>query len=90
MNRFLVVLVTVCSVFAEALSQTPSNHNDQPDRQITAAQADPSKPNSGRISDFIVGPEEVLLINVCHEPDFTVTAKVRSDGKISFHSIRET
>jgi polysaccharide export outer membrane protein len=84
MNRFLVALLTVCSIFAEALSQAPSNNGDQPNRRTSTAQTDQSDPDSGPVPDFIIGAEDVLFINVWHEPDFTVTVKVRSDGKISF------
>jgi polysaccharide export outer membrane protein len=35
------------------------------------------------VQDFVIGPEDVLMINVWREPDFTTKAVVRPDGKIS-------
>ena len=50
----------------------------QPD---TGAAVDPDK--------YLVGPEDVLLIKVWREPDFTLPVAVRPDGKITMPLIGE-
>ena len=84
MNRFLVVILTICSVYNEGLSQSAPKYVAQPNVEASAPLTDKTVPASGPVSDFVIGSEDVLFINVWHEPDFTVTVKVRSDGKISF------
>ena len=84
MNRFLVALLTIGNVYTQAQAQdhfpglTPSEGRNAAPTQKTSP--NPRLP----VGDFIIGAEDVLFINVWHEPDFTVTVTVRSDGKISF------
>src|SRR5262249_26412862 len=86
MNRFLIALLTLGCGCTQALSQ------DHPTTLTSNVRANDvpttkSSPNSNSmppVSAFIIGPEDVLSINVWHEPDFTLRATVRSDGKISF------
>src|SRR5215475_4454886 len=48
------------------------------------AQSTQDQPKSiETVQDFVIGPEDVLMINVWREPDFTTKAVVRPDGKIS-------
>ncbi len=83
MNRFLIALLTIGSACTEALSQNRSaTFTPEP---TNAAPVPQTSPNSRLpATDFAIGSEDVLFINVWHEPDFTVTATVRSDGKIGF------
>lgn len=39
--------------------------------------------------DFVIGPQDVLAINVWHEPEFSRSVPVRPDGKISLPLIGE-
>jgi polysaccharide export outer membrane protein len=84
MNRFLIALLAIGSAYTEALLQNDSRSFTPADR-ANAAPTHETSPNSALpVADFIIGAEDVLFINVWHEPDFTVTATVRSDGKITF------
>ena len=47
---------------------------------VSAATSVPSKP---LVSDYIIGPEDVLAVNVWKEPEVSRTLPVRPDGKIS-------
>jgi len=47
-----------------------------------AEQVQQNPPTQG-VPDFIIGAQDVLAINVWREPDFTVRAVVRPDGRIS-------
>jgi polysaccharide biosynthesis/export protein len=89
MNRFLIALLTIGNIYTQAQAQdhfpglTPGEGGD-------AARTHETSPKSRLpVGDFIIGAEDVLHINVWHEPDFTVTVTVRSDGKISFPLIRD-
>jgi polysaccharide export outer membrane protein len=57
-------------------SASPPNPNatDKPP-ESSAAAVDPSK--------YLIGPEDILFIKVWREPDFTLPAAVRPDGKIT-------
>ncbi len=46
--------------------------------------APPRLPNNPAVSnDYIIGPEDLLAINVWHEPEISRSVPVRPDGKIS-------
>src|SRR5215831_19955586 len=84
MNRFLVVLLSISSMYA-GLWQSSSSDIAVPNRHSSAVPDEHAHQKATlSLPDFIIGSEDVLFINVWHEPDFTVTVKVRSDGKISF------
>src|SRR5215467_3267968 len=84
MNRFLIALLTICKVYAGGLSQTSSSDIVNPNPRSSSEINERTQQKSSPIADFIIGSEDVLFINVWHEPDFTVTVKVRNDGKISY------
>jgi len=68
----------------EVPSITMARNNDSPGNDtkpaVTAATTDPS---------YIIGPEDVLDINVWKEPDMTRIVPVRPDGKISLPLIND-
>jgi polysaccharide export outer membrane protein len=58
--------------------QTPAAPNSaRPEKspESSAAAVDPNK--------YLIGPEDVLFVRVWREPDFTLPAAVRPDGKIT-------
>ena len=58
--------------------QTPSAPSPSPTEKTpesSAAAVDPNK--------YLIGPEDILFIRVWREPDFTLPAAVRPDGKIT-------
>src|ERR1700676_3824456 len=59
-------------------TQTPAAQNPastEKSAESSAAAVDPSK--------YLIGPEDILFIRVWREPDFTMPAAVRPDGKIT-------
>jgi polysaccharide biosynthesis/export protein len=54
---------------------TPSPNSAEKTAEGSAAAVDPNK--------YLIGPEDVLFIRVWREPDFTLPAAVRPDGKIT-------
>jgi polysaccharide export outer membrane protein len=90
MNRFFVALLMICGFYTQALSQIQSNNVVQPNAvqpkepNRTARTDQTVQKSTSTVPDFIIGSEDVLFISVWREPDFTVTARVRNDGKISF------
>jgi polysaccharide export outer membrane protein len=64
--------------FTPAQSDAPAG--DEPKLTLTPATTDPA---------YIIGPEDVLDINVWKEPDMTRVVPVRPDGKISLPLIND-
>lgn len=54
---------------------TPSPNSPEKSAESSAAAVDPNK--------YLIGPEDILFIRVWREPDFTLPAAVRPDGKIT-------
>ena len=54
---------------------TPSPNSPERTAESSAAAVDPNK--------YLIGPEDILFIRVWREPDFTLPAAVRPDGKIT-------
>ncbi len=81
----VLALVTICAtsrgsaapIPAEAPKLEPSKPADTP----TAAPVDPGK--------YQIGPEDLLFVRVWREPDFTLPATVRPDGRITMPLIGE-
>jgi polysaccharide export outer membrane protein len=68
----------------EPKAQNPAPANPAPAEKSaegSAAAVDPNK--------YLIGPEDVLYIRVWREPDFTLPAAVRPDGKITMPLIGE-
>jgi polysaccharide biosynthesis/export protein len=53
----------------------PSTSSPEKTAESSAAAVDPNK--------YLIGPEDILFIRVWREPDFTLPAAVRPDGKIT-------
>jgi polysaccharide biosynthesis/export protein len=73
-------LFVICCVCSSAMSQVkPVN----PQSQGILPVAGPVVPSSSKTpEDFVLGPEDVLLVSVWHEPDLSTKTVVRPDGKI--------
>ena len=70
---FTVALGAAVVVSAQSAQKSPSTDTTKP--PVQAAAATPS--------DYKIGPEDVLRIDVWKEPDISRTIPVRPDGKIS-------
>ena len=63
-----------------ATAQNNASADDETKHTVTPATTDPS---------YVIGPEDVLDINVWKEPDMTRVVPVRPDGKISLPLIND-
>jgi polysaccharide export outer membrane protein len=74
----------LCAVLAGSLhAQTPSSPKPAP-------RTDKPAPVQGAHDDsYVIGPSDVLAINVWKEPDISRSVPVRSDGKISLPLVGE-
>ena len=74
MRQLLTLLVVVGTVCMPAFAQNGS--------RLTT-------PAAPAVPEYIIGPEDVLEINVWHEADLTRRATVRPDGKIGLPLLNE-
>ena len=72
----LLVCVRVVHCFAQAQSAATPPDSDQPATAVSP-------------TDYVIGPGDVLHISVWNEPQLTVTATVRPDGKITIPLLYE-
>jgi len=87
-NAVSVVLTLLCGLSAGQLISTPVMAQSQPAAPIRndAAPAAPTKTDSGVAVDpktYVIGAQDILLIKVWREQDFTGPYTVRPDGKIT-------
>ncbi len=98
MNRML--LLGLAAIFLASSGSAAAQDKKSDKQQGTpvasmrndASGSDPAKPvNTPATTDpaYIIGPEDVLDINVWKEPDMTRTVPVRPDGKISLPLIND-
>ncbi len=74
-------LSVVCLMISAGIAQSDSTTKDTPQKTTPSAGAAPTHdPNS---PDYVIGPEDVLKIDVWKEPEMSGTNPVRPDGKIS-------
>lgn len=81
----ILVSVTATCARCSARQQQAQNVNSRITAPATSASSEPSKANSS----YIIGPGDLLAINVLHEPDVSQKVPVRMDGKISMPLIGE-
>ncbi len=74
-------LSVVCLISSAGLAQSDSQPKDTKQKPLPSAEAASTRdPNS---PDYVIGPEDVLKIDVWKEPEMSGTNPVRPDGKIS-------
>ena len=81
------VLVAIGScAFAQDLNASrnvgPGTTTDRADNRSSDSAQTPAKKTAGN-EELIIGPDDVLVINVWKEPEVSQTVPVRPDGKIS-------
>ena len=91
---WLVICAIATAVPGAAIGQA-NKDTDQPAQataapvQETAQQPGTSEEKNSPGSEYVIGNDDVLAINVWNEPQFTQSVPVRSDGKISLPLIGE-
>ena len=87
MRRLTIIALTLATVVGSALGQVANNNMPstppsprRPSNDVTSKPADET---------FIIGPEDLLAINVWKEPDISRSIPVRSDGKITLPLVGE-
>lgn len=85
---FAALLVLVCNL---ALAQTRSTNGNAGAR--VAAPAPASSPASATsavaATGYVIGPDDVLVVNVWKEPDLSRSVVVRPDGKITLPLLKD-
>ena len=92
-----LVPILVCGLcIGQAWAQEAGKKPEPPQLQATVVSsandpADPVQTASKKASDdsFVIGPDDVLSINVWKEPDISRSVPVRSDGKITLPLVGE-
>ena len=90
--RLIIVAVGIVFGAWAAGTRGQSNSSRQtkvlPQQTVTATNP-ASTSNSGASSSYIIGPGDLLAINVLHEPEVSQKVPVRMDGKITMPLIGE-
>ena len=90
--RWFVVMSCLSFAFDVALAQSPGKRvlTEPPAKKTppTTGSEKPTPVDGRRITvqtqdDYVIGPEDVLAINIWREPEISRTEPVRPDGKIS-------
>jgi polysaccharide export outer membrane protein len=80
----LILLGTLCAPASQVLAQQQAN---PPQQESAAAPVAPAPPKADE--SYIIGPDDILAINVWKEADVSRSIPVRSDGKISLPLVGE-
>lgn len=83
---FVVLLVVCCAVGGQAQNGVEAGRSD-----VTVSRVSPTDPLTASLPtrgidqprDYKIGKDDLLTINVWHEPDLSRTVAVRPDGKIT-------
>ena len=96
MNRTMLFFVVVSLLASAGNSQAAlqGKKADKEDPTVTAARnnasaGDATKPPATTDPAYVIGPEDILDINVWKEPDVSRIVPVRPDGKISLPLIND-
>ena len=87
----LVICAAASFAWPQAQTQPPKSANP-PSPAVTRPGALPTTPGVGEAVDpnkYVIGPEDVLAIQVWREPDFSKVLAVRPDGKITLPLLGE-
>jgi polysaccharide biosynthesis/export protein len=79
--------VALCAICLTA-GTAQETKSDKPAQKATGEAAAPSSESKGG-ADFVIGPEDILDINVWREPEMSRVVPVRPDGKISLPLLGE-
>jgi polysaccharide biosynthesis/export protein len=71
------LLLTGSIALAQSAAPAPASGNSSADKAANASASSQAGP------EYVIGPEDVLLVSVWKEADLTATLPVRPDGKIS-------
>ncbi|MGH9537619.1 MAG: polysaccharide biosynthesis/export family protein [Terriglobales bacterium] len=91
-----LVLISLCVLCAgQTWAQQADKKSESPQLQATVVSSndptDPVQTASKETSDdsFVIGPDDILAVNVWKEPDISRSVPVRSDGKITLPLVGE-
>jgi len=94
--QFLVPILACGLSIGDAWAQDAGKKSESAPLQATVVSApgDPANPVQASLKkegddSFVIGPDDVLAVNVWKEPDISRSVPVRSDGKISLPLVGE-
>lgn len=79
-----IIAVFVISAGAQTSSLKPGGAADSASTPVAAPASAPA-----RESDYIIGPDDVLVVNVWKEPELSRSVLVRPDGKITLPLLKD-
>jgi len=91
-NRVVGIILSVAlwSVGLAAVAQESSSKKDSKPAQKAQSKSEESKATAATTdASYVIGEEDVLIINVWKEPEISRTVPVRPDGKISLPLIND-
>jgi polysaccharide biosynthesis/export protein len=98
MKQIFLASLMICGIWHSAIGQSASPNSVRPaigsQSQSRRGSAQPlatlpANSTSSVAEDFVIGPEDVLEINVWKEPDLTRKVTVGADGRISIPLLNE-
>ncbi len=87
-----ILLIVGCGVRSQAArgAERKDGAKAREDRAGSPPSPEPSKPAADASqNNYLIGPEDVLAVNVWHEPEISRAIPVRPDGKISLPLVGE-
>jgi polysaccharide biosynthesis/export protein len=84
-----ICVAAVCFALSSGLSAQAAPQNTAPAPAQSTASFQASEVAKAHDDTFVIGNDDVLVINVWKEPDVSRTVPVRSDGKISLPLVGE-
>ena len=76
---YALAIVSVLAAVPTLAQQNGASQTSQPDSQS----ASPAQQSATSDPNYVIGPQDVIDVNVWKEPDISRTVPVRPDGKIS-------
>lgn len=90
-TAILLVLAWLCVINASSMAQTLSLHTNASEGAKAEPEISPPA-NSTTLTagpDYVIGPDDVLAVNVWKEPDLSSSVLVRPDGKITLPLLKD-
>lgn len=91
-SRWFLAIAVGCFVFASVLAAQSGQRTSQPAAVAstsTESQNGNETTGKGHDDSYVIGNDDVLVVNVWKEPDVSRSVPVRSDGKISLPLVGE-
>lgn len=86
---WLAFVVTLVMITGPAMAQTSRTNGDGEASHESSASPLPRPATAAAGTDYVIGPDDVLAVNVWKEPDLSRSVLVRPDGKITLPLLKD-